>query len=183
MHRLDFERSDLEPVARLERLHVELRTAVEAVALGVDHAGGERRRVDLHAQLVPQREKGAVMVLVRVGEHDADDVVAHLLGERDVGQHEVDAGQFRTGERHAHVDDQPLALARRAEAVHRDVHADLADATERHEDEVTHRIAFSGSNAGLFAVPFAGKKTSPTAIVSVCPFACRRTSRPSGASD
>ncbi len=55
--------------------------------------------------------------------------------KRDVGQDEVDARQRRVREGDADIDDDPLARARRAEAVEREVHADLADAAERHEDE------------------------------------------------
>ena len=76
------------------------------------------------------------MVLVRVGEHDAGEVLALLDQIADVGQDEVDAGQmlFR-GEGDAEIDRQPLPAPLGAEPVDRQVHADLADAAERREHQ------------------------------------------------
>ena len=71
------------------------------------------------------------MVLMAVGEDDAEQVVALLLDEVEVGQDQLDAGIVGIGEGQAEIDHQPFALA----AVEIDVHADLARAAEREEEE------------------------------------------------
>ena len=62
------------------------------------------------------------------------------------GIKQIDAGQLVAGEAEAEVDHQPLAAARRAEAVERAIHADLAETAKRREDQfvaVAHRsVAF-----------------------------------------
>ena len=69
------------------------------------------------------------MVLVAVGEHQADDIFALFDQITDVGQDEIDARQVLLGrERHAAVDDEPLPPPRIAKAVDREVHPDLTDA-------------------------------------------------------
>ena len=91
-----------------------VRRARLARALGLEQRGGERRRIDRHLQPRPQVEQRAEMILVRVGEHDAGEVVALLDQIADVGQDQIDAGQmlFR-GERHAEIDRQPVAAGAR----------------------------------------------------------------------
>ena len=58
-----------------------------------------------------------------------------LFDESEVRQNDLDAGFFRIGEGDAAIDHQPFALAPRADAIERDVHADFAEATKRHEDQ------------------------------------------------
>ena len=68
-----------------------------------------------------------------------------LDDEAQIRQDDVDAGLDLARERHAEVDHQPLPGVRRAEAVEVDVHADLAEAAERHEYELV------SDSAGLTA--------------------------------
>ena len=76
------------------------------------------------------------MVLMGMGEHDAGEVLALLFEEADVGQDQVDARQMLLRrERDAAIDRQPLPAALVAEAVDREIHADLADAAERREHQ------------------------------------------------
>ena len=56
------------------------------------------------------------MILVRMGEHDAEKVAALLHQIADVRQDEIDAGQVVAGERHAEIDRDPLPAALVAEA-------------------------------------------------------------------
>ena len=92
----------------------------------------------------------AEMILVRVGEHDADEILALLDQIADVGQDQIDAGQMLlAGERHAEIDREPLAAALVAEAVERQVHADLADAAERRE----HQFLLRGCAISVIAAP------------------------------
>src|SRR5919198_706639 len=44
-----------------------------------ERPGGERRGIDRHAQLRPQIEQRAEMVLVRVGQHDTGEIAPLLL--------------------------------------------------------------------------------------------------------
>ncbi len=138
--RLDPERPDLERLAGLVDGHRDLWRIRLALALGFEQAGGEGRHPDRRLEARPQLVQRAVMVLMRVGDDDAAQILDLLLDEADVGQHEVDAGQRRVRKCHADIDHDPLAFARRAEAVEREVHADLADAAERHEDEFGSRM-------------------------------------------
>ena len=71
------------------------------------------------------------MVLMAVGEDDAEQIVASLLDEGEIGQDQLDARIIGIGEGQAEIDHHPFALA----AVEIDVHADLARAAEREEEE------------------------------------------------
>ena len=78
-------------------------------------------------------------------------------------------GSSGVGKGHAAVDDDPFAAIGRAVAVEREVHADLADAAERHEDQfgpvhIGHQINLSGAHAAP-AEATAPKCTSPAAIL------------------
>ena len=73
--------------------------------------------------------------------------VALFLEEGDVRQDEVDARQVRPGEGDAAIDDDPVAVVRRPEAVEAQIHADLADAAERHEDQ------FGLARCGIMPLP------------------------------
>ena len=79
------------------------------------------------------------MILVRVGEHQAEDVAALLHQITDVRQDQVDAGELIVGEGHAEVDRDPLPPALVTEAVDREIHADLADPAERCENKFVGR--------------------------------------------
>ena len=105
-------------------------------ALGLEQRGGEGRGVDRHAQARPQVEDGAEMVLVRVGEHEGEKIVPLVEQTADVRHDQVDAGQIVAREGDAEVDREPLARILAAEAVEREVHADLAHAAEGREDEL-----------------------------------------------
>ena len=72
----DVERSDLDPVARLDDLDGNLGRAGLAQAARLGKAGGEARRVDRHAEPRPEFGERADMVLMRMGDDDADEVVS-----------------------------------------------------------------------------------------------------------
>ncbi len=75
---------------------------------------------------------GADMVLVAVGHHQPDQIVPMLGDEARVGHHDIDAGHRVVAEGHAEIDHQPLAVI----AVEIEIHADLAGAAERQEQEL-----------------------------------------------
>ena len=98
------------------------------------------------------------MILMRVGEHQAGEVFALFHQIADVGQNQIDAGQMLLRrERHAEVDREPGAAALVADAVDRQVHADLADAAQRREHQ------FLCARAMVSAPP--KPKTSPAVTV------------------
>ena len=138
------------------------------------HLGGERRGIDRDAaELRPEIDHRAEMILMRVGEQQAVDVVALVLEEADVGQDDVDAGLGVAAEGDAHVDDQPLARAAAAIAVEIQIHADLAHAAQRQEDEIGSLSIRSARHVGVFAPHRLKKNTSPAEM---------RCSPPSGVS-
>jgi len=62
-------------------------------------------------------------------------MAAFLNQIADVGENEIDPRQIIAGEGNAEVDRKPTPVLFRAEAVKREIHADLADTAERREDE------------------------------------------------
>ena len=99
------------------------------------------------------------MVLVGVGDDEADEILLRLLDEGEVGHDQIDARQILAGEGEAEVDHQPFAAARRAEAVERAIHADLAEAAERRENEF---VVVAHDHAGFPRAP-AADGVRPTA--------------------
>ena len=74
----------------------------------------------------------ADMVLVRVGDHQPQQLVAAVRDEAGVGDHDIDLGVLRPAEADAAIDRQPLTVA----TVEVEVHADLARPAERQEGQV-----------------------------------------------
>ena len=78
--------------------------------------GGEGRRVDRHAQPRPQVDQRAEMILVGVGDDDADEVRALLLEIGDVGEDRDRRRAGRLGEGDAEIDRQPGAVVARTDS-------------------------------------------------------------------
>ena len=94
------------------------------------------------------------MVLVAMGEHEAQNVFALLDEIADVRHDEIDAGQMLFGgEGHAAIDDEPLPAQAVADPVDREIHPDLADAAERRENEFTlrHGLPYRPQTVGAVA--------------------------------
>ena len=81
--------------------------------LAANQFGGERRGVERHVEGIGEVRDRADVVLVRVRDDDADEVVGALLDEIEIGEDEVDAGIFPAREGHAKIDHQPLAVGTR----------------------------------------------------------------------
>ena len=135
-HELDVERADRHARAGPDDLDRNLRRARLAEPARLGEAGGEGRGVDLSAEARPQIGERADVVLVRVGDDDADEVLPHLLDEADVRHDRVDARQVLAGEGDAEIDHQPFARLRRPVTVERAIHADFAQAPEGREHEL-----------------------------------------------
>ena len=74
-------------------VQIDLRRAGLGQAPRLEEADGEARRVDRRPQARPQLDERADMVLVRVGDEDAEQVLALVLDEAQVRIDEIDAGQ------------------------------------------------------------------------------------------
>ena len=99
---------------------------------------------------------------MRVGQHDADQIIRALLDKFEIGENEIDAGIFRAGEGHAEIDHQPLAVR----AIQIDVHTNLSRPAEGKEQQfVLRSVVF------LQVVSFYGVRsainTSPSNVRSV----------------
>ena len=130
-HIAEAERPEAEAALPRDHAQVDLGGDALLLELAANQPGGERRRVERHAEIGGKIGDRADMVLVAVGQDDAEQVLPPPLDEVEVGQHEVDAGIGGIGEGQAEVDHHPFAVA----AVEIDVHADLARAAERAEEE------------------------------------------------
>ena len=141
---LEFERAERE--AARERHHRDRRLAREArlLELPPENGGGERGGVDRAAQERPEILDGADVVLVGVGEHDAEQALAPFDDERGVGHHHLDPRQALVREGDAEIDDHPVVR----EAVKIEVHADLARPAERDEDELAQCSTRAHGGAG-----------------------------------
>ncbi len=112
-----------------------------------DEEGGERRGVERRLQARPQPAQRPDMVLMGVGEHDAQDVLGVVLHEGRIGHDDLDAWRGGVAEGHAHIDDDPLAAIGRPVAVAIEIHTDLVGASQREEYEFV--VRFSGFHLGL----------------------------------
>ena len=115
--------------------HLDERHLMEQPRLGelaLEHAGGELGRVHRAAQALPQVGHGPEVILVGMGEHQSEQVVAALDDERGVGHDDVDAGMTLVGKGDAEVDHQPLAVV----TIEVEVHADFARTAEGHEQQL-----------------------------------------------
>ena len=72
------------------------------------------------------------MIFVGMRQHETDQILPLLFEKADVGHDGIDAGQMLlVAKGDAEIDREPGALMAVAEAIDRQVHADLADAAER----------------------------------------------------
>ncbi len=167
-------------VKRLPGLHLGDRNHVGAGLarrLGMKQTGREGAGIDRHAQARPEIEQRAEMVLVGMGDDDAFEVLALFLEEGDVREDDVDARQVLMREGDAEIDGDPALSVSGTVAVEREVHADLADPAEGHEDEFVRAIP--GCHQRCAAVAATPKWTSPALTVWRPPSDVLITSRPS----
>src|SRR4051812_29994606 len=136
-HRDDFEveGTDLTPFAvhqRVERRALQQTRLLDAVSGQPERQG---RAIDRERDLAQEVRKRADVILVAMSEQTRVDPVDVLAQEREVGQHEVDAGHVDLGKHEAAVEEEqpPLLLDDRAVA------ADLPEpAQEVDPDGVSH---------------------------------------------
>src|SRR5215510_4193208 len=127
-HELDIERADLETAAQSNDGHGNFRCAWLPCAFGFEQSRREGRSIDRDFQPWPQVDQRAEMVFVRMREHQTRDVLPFFDEVSNVRQDQVDARKMLLGrKRHAKIDSEPCAPALIANAVDRQVHADLPD--------------------------------------------------------
>src|SRR5260370_37509241 len=168
----DIERAEVDAAARRHHGDRDPGRIALGGAFGLEQSGAELGRVDLALQLRPEIYNGAEMVFMGVRQHQADQILALFFQEADVGHDQIDARQMLlVAEGDAEIDREPGALMPVAEAIDRQVHADLADAAERRKGQfIRPRHQAAPTEA---AEP---KYTSPAAIGTRLP-SCVRTIR------
>jgi len=104
--------------------------------------GRERRRVDRAFQPLPKIGQRTQVILMGVGQHNADQPVAARHDEGRIGHHHIVLGKGIVAEGDPDIDDQPGTIV----AVQGQVHADLAGAAQGQEQhligggDASHRI-------------------------------------------
>ena len=140
----------------------------------------ERCRIKRHAQFLCEIGHGADMVLMRMSQHYANEVLLALLDEFQIGEDQLGAGILVGAKGHAQIDHQPLAVS----PIEVDVHPDLARSPERAEQQFLagFHLAFSAR----MAMPSRVRSASTASKMSVCwsnrmarpPVAMTRAGRP-----
>ena len=104
-------------------------------AFGFEQPRSKRRRIDGALQPWPQLCNRADVVFMRMGDDEREQILADFFNEADVWHDEVNARQIRPGERNAKINHNPFAVFFRAVAIKPTVHADFAQAAQRHEHQ------------------------------------------------
>ena len=104
--------------------------------LSFDQDGGEGRGIDGAFEQRPQRRDGADMILVRMGGDNGQHIFGLFGQKADIGHDDIHAGCGGFApEQHAAIHDDPFAPRWRAKAIGVEIHADLARAAKRQEDQ------------------------------------------------
>ena len=106
----DFERSQRQARALSDFVNRHFRRARFGEAARPQQAGGEARRIDRAAETRPQRRDGADMVLMCMGDDEAEQILAMLLDECRIGQNQIDARHVCASEGDAAIDHDIFAL-------------------------------------------------------------------------
>ena len=124
--------------------------------LGLGQPEGQARAVDGHVEALEDEGKRADVVLVTVGEHDAQHLLAGLEEVGDVGDDEVDAVHLQLREHQPGVHDQELVLP--LQRPH--VPADLAEPAQGDVAKLQMSLSCSGSAGGGGGSGGGGARTS-----------------------
>ena len=130
--KLQVERPNVELTAGCDHVDLHLVQQPRLAQLAPEHGGSERRRVNRAAQVAPQMCHAADVILMRMGDHQADQLVAPLGDEYRVWHHHLDLGVFGTAKANPAIHRQPLA----GSPVEIQIHTDLAGPAQWQEREV-----------------------------------------------
>ncbi len=162
---LDDERPDGDALARFDAHQPSLDLLAGLVELVLDQGQRERRSVNRSLDVRQHVRHRADVILVTVGQHQRGNREA--LERPEVRDDQVDAEQLRLGKRHAGVNEDGGVAA----GDHHHVHAELADAAERHDLE--RRVDARGiSRTHASAEPFGVKREGR--LLPFCLLPCRR---------
>ena len=107
-YELDIEWSERESAPERHDVHRDLGRTGLAFQLGLQQRGGKRCGIDRQLEARPQVEQRAEMILVRVGEHEAENIASLLHQIADVRHDEIDTGQRVVSESNPEIDRDPL---------------------------------------------------------------------------
>ena len=133
-------RPNLEAFKIVDDVQLDLIDNARFLQLGGDQFGGEGRRIQRHAQIGGEIGHRADMILMRVGQHDAQQVLLAFLDELQIGENQFGAGVFVGAKGHAQIDHQPLASG----AIEVDVHANFRRSAQRAEQQFIARRNIHG---------------------------------------
>ena len=131
--KLQAKRTQLEATARRDHVDLHLVDQMRLGQLAAQDGRGERGGIDRAAQLAPKMRNRTHVVLVRVGDHQAQQLVPPLRDKGGVGHDHIGLGQFVAAEADAAVDGQPVAVT----PIQVEVHANLTRPAQRQEGKVT----------------------------------------------
>lgn len=126
--KFDGKAPQLDPIAGADGVHLHLVEPMLAQFV-VRQSEGEFRRVDGHIDLFEKVRDAADVILVPVRDEQAADLVFVRDQIADIGDDQIDAGQFFVGESKPRVDDDDIVAV--LDGGH--VFADLAHAAEEHD--------------------------------------------------
>ncbi len=150
----DLERIEVDASVAFDDMNLDLADQPLFLELAGDQIGRERGGIERHLEIGREIGNRADMVLMPVGQDDADQFLAALLDEFQFGQDQVDPRIIGVGEGQAEIDHQPFALG----AVEIDVHANLARPAEGQEKQF-----FAGSHS---VRAFAARRARPWMVRS-----------------
>ena len=84
------------------------------------------------------------MIFMAVGQHQAEQTVAALFDELNIGDDDVDAGHHVVAEGDAEVDHDPVMIVRRPVTIEIDVHPNLLGAAEGDEQKLRRASTHEG---------------------------------------
>src|SRR5262245_13943464 len=172
-HELYIERADLETAAQSNDGHGNFRCARLARTFRLEQGRREGCGINRDFQPRPQVDQRTEVVLVRMREYQARDILAFFNQVPNVRQDQVDPRKMLLGrKRHAKIDSEPGAPALIADAVDRQVHADLSDPSKWCKNQFLR-----SGHAQRSPKP----KTSP-AVTGVTLPACSSSRRPASSS-
>ena len=128
-HKAHRERVEVDAAGERDLVDLDLPRQSFRLELFLDQPGGEGRGVKRHLQFVGEIGNGADMILVTMGQDDADQFLLPLFDEFEIGKDQIDARIIGIRKGEAEIDHQPFAPT----TIEIDVHADLARAAQGQE--------------------------------------------------
>ena len=123
------ERAETETARQRNLDDIDFMLEIELDQLQAQHRRGKRGGIDRTAQARPQEWHRAQMVLMSMGQHQANQVFPAFGDEAGIGDDKIDTGHAVAGEAHAKIDHQPFP----GMAVKGEVHAEPTCPSQRYD--------------------------------------------------